>query len=232
MALLWMLFSRVVMVTPLLASSLETSSPEDSSVKLTPSSVYIRGLSSEVARVVKEIEEVIEQAPTTRFSAATLPTSNSLLSTLTSSLVRVVPTSQDPWGVWCQDRCWQRVTVLSRVLRRTLTKLRSEFLNLGRRLADEVSLRVKVPNEYHATIIGTGGKFVKRLEEKYDVHIRFPRNNDSNEEKAVRERGVNPWSFSWCCKAQEEILDYFVRSTTATRRLSTFLLDLFQNYWP
>ncbi|KIY44457.1 hypothetical protein FISHEDRAFT_51652 [Fistulina hepatica ATCC 64428] len=43
------------------------------------------------------------------------------------------------------------------------------------RLADETSEVLKIPYQYHASLIGQHGKYAVRLEEKYDVKITFPR---------------------------------------------------------
>ncbi|KAF5098147.1 hypothetical protein DV451_003503 [Geotrichum candidum] len=182
--------------------------PEDSSVKLTPSSVYIRGLSSEVARVVKEIEEVIEQAKnyevlssyTTDFQFPAEHV-NKLIGKGGANLTKI----REEFGVKIDVD--EKGNGVVKGIKKNADEAKVRILNLGRRLADEVSLRVKVPNEYHATIIGTGGKFVKRLEEKYDVHIRFPRNNDSNEEKADKNEVLIRGPSRGAAKAQEEILE-------------------------
>ncbi|RPA71329.1 hypothetical protein BJ508DRAFT_419956 [Ascobolus immersus RN42] len=47
-----------------------------------------------------------------------------------------------------------------------------------KQLEDTANLALRVPAVHHKTIIGTGGKFVKRLEEKYNVRIRFPKSGD------------------------------------------------------
>ena len=39
---------------------------------------------------------------------------------------------------------------------------------------------MKIPRQYHPSLIGQGGKYVIRLEENYNVKITFPR--DSTEE--------------------------------------------------
>ncbi|KAK2464263.1 hypothetical protein APHAL10511_003720 [Amanita phalloides] len=51
------------------------------------------------------------------------------------------------------------------------------------RLADETSVVLNIPNEYHASLIGQYGKYVLRLEEKYEVKITFPRSTEGFEGK-------------------------------------------------
>ncbi|KAG1716418.1 hypothetical protein ID866_770 [Astraeus odoratus] len=43
------------------------------------------------------------------------------------------------------------------------------------RLADETTEILKIPSQYHASLIGQQGKYVVRLEDKYGVKINFPR---------------------------------------------------------
>ncbi|KAF8520456.1 hypothetical protein BU17DRAFT_46843 [Hysterangium stoloniferum] len=50
------------------------------------------------------------------------------------------------------------------------------------KLADETSEVLKVPRQYHSSIIGQNGKYVMRLEDKYAVKITFPRESDENAE--------------------------------------------------
>ncbi|KXN91057.1 Vigilin 1, partial [Leucoagaricus sp. SymC.cos] len=51
------------------------------------------------------------------------------------------------------------------------------------RLADETSEVLKIPVQYHASLIGQNGKYAIRLEEKYAVKITFPRQNADAEGK-------------------------------------------------
>ena len=53
--------------------------------------------------------------------------------------------------------------------------------------ADETSEALKIPNQYHSSLIGQNGKYVIRLEEKYGVKITFPRENAENGEGKTRE---------------------------------------------
>ncbi|KAF8844641.1 hypothetical protein BDN67DRAFT_962561 [Paxillus ammoniavirescens] len=55
------------------------------------------------------------------------------------------------------------------------------------RLADETSETLKIPAQYHASLIGQNGKYAIRLEEKYEVKITFPRGLSVNGENKTRE---------------------------------------------
>ncbi|KIJ67957.1 hypothetical protein HYDPIDRAFT_37535 [Hydnomerulius pinastri MD-312] len=56
------------------------------------------------------------------------------------------------------------------------------------RLADETSETIKIPSQYHASLIGQNGKYAIRLEEKYAVKITFPRQFAENGEGKTREQ--------------------------------------------
>ncbi|KAF7376317.1 hypothetical protein MSAN_00047200 [Mycena sanguinolenta] len=55
------------------------------------------------------------------------------------------------------------------------------------RLADETSEVLKIPAQYHSSLIGQSGKYAIRLEEKYGVKITFPRQSAENGEGKTRE---------------------------------------------
>ncbi|CDO77315.1 hypothetical protein BN946_scf184775.g5 [Trametes cinnabarina] len=56
------------------------------------------------------------------------------------------------------------------------------------RLADETSEVLKIPHQYHSSLIGQNGKYVIRLEEKYGVKITFPREAHADGEGKTREQ--------------------------------------------
>ncbi|KAH0588911.1 KH domain-containing protein [Termitomyces sp. J132] len=61
------------------------------------------------------------------------------------------------------------------------------ILSQVERLADETSEVLKIPNQYHSSLIGQSGKYAIRLEEKYSVKITFPRHTAENGEGKTRE---------------------------------------------
>ncbi|RKP27894.1 hypothetical protein SYNPS1DRAFT_12001 [Syncephalis pseudoplumigaleata] len=68
-----------------------------------------------------------------------------------------------------------------------------ELREMQARLADSVVQRVKVPVKLHPALIGPQGRYVRRLEEKYQVRIQFPRgtratsqsDGDENDEQSL-----------------------------------------------
>lgn len=47
---------------------------------------------------------------------------------------------------------------------------------------------MKIPTQYHSSLIGSAGKYAIRLEEKYSVKITFPRQTSENGETKTREQ--------------------------------------------
>ncbi|CAN6607218.1 protein Scp160p [Trichomonascus vanleenenianus] len=156
-------------------------------LKLTKNSVWIRGTKAEVKRVAKEIEQVVEESKnyetlskyTTEF---TFPTEhvNKLIGRQGANLTKI----REEFGVRIEVD--EKGAGYVRGIKKNADEAKARILALGRRLADEVVLRLDVPNEHHATLIGSGGKFVKRLEDRYDVRIQFPREQQNN---AAEENG-------------------------------------------
>jgi transcription antitermination factor NusA-like protein len=62
-----------------------------------------------------------------------------------------------------------------KVLKAVEEKIREKVAQLE----DETTQNLQIPAEYRGRIIGEGGKYVRRLEEKYTVHINFPSSEDS-----------------------------------------------------
>jgi predicted PilT family ATPase len=54
--------------------------------------------------------------------------------------------------------------------------------------ADETSEVLKIPSQYHSSLIGQSGKYAIRLEEKYSVKITFPRQSAENGQGKTREQ--------------------------------------------
>lgn len=69
-------------------------------------------------------------------------------------------------------------------------KARAKIEATETRLNDEVVEKFSVPQKYHSLLIGNKGKFVRRIKEKYDVHVQFPK--PSSESVNGAEEGKSP----------------------------------------
>lgn len=78
-----------------------------------------------------------------------------------------------------------KVTIVGR--KENVEEAKRRILAQVERLADETSEILKIPAQYHASLIGQSGKYVIRLEEKYGVKITFPREANEGGEGRTRE---------------------------------------------
>ncbi|CAG8570284.1 5195_t:CDS:2 [Paraglomus brasilianum] len=73
-----------------------------------------------------------------------------------------------------------KVTILG--TERNVEEAKEKILDLIDKIKNETTLNLVIPAEYHKSLIGRNGVYVKRLEEKYGVHIRFPWNKAGDED--------------------------------------------------
>ncbi|KAK9325920.1 hypothetical protein V1517DRAFT_284191 [Lipomyces orientalis] len=146
---------------------------------ITVDSVIIRGPADEVDSVAEKIEEIVEEASNqeilnsfsvtfdfpTKFSSQLIGKGGSNISKYREELG--VKIDLDDEG-----------TVTIKGIKSNVLETQARIEALAARLADEVVLRLNVPIEHHSALIGQKGKFVKRLEERYDVRVNFPRSDE------------------------------------------------------
>ncbi|KAK9386261.1 hypothetical protein V1515DRAFT_537905 [Lipomyces mesembrius] len=152
---------------------------------ITEDSVIIRGPAAEVDNVAKKIEEIVEEASNqeilnsfsvkfdfpTKFSSQLIGKGGSNISKYREELG--VKIDLDDEG-----------SVTIKGIKSNVLETQARIEALAARLADEVVLTLKVPIEHHSALIGQKGKFVKRLEERYDVRVNFPRSEESENVEA------------------------------------------------
>ncbi|KAG8963700.1 hypothetical protein FRC03_002672 [Tulasnella sp. 419] len=68
---------------------------------------------------------------------------------------------------------------------------KKRILSTVDKLADETTEVVKIPHQYHFALIGSGGKYAKRLEEKYVVKITFPKGDQEHGEYSSNKNREN-----------------------------------------
>ncbi|KAJ7346831.1 hypothetical protein DFH08DRAFT_914794 [Mycena albidolilacea] len=78
-----------------------------------------------------------------------------------------------------------KVTITGR--KENVEEAKKRILAQIERLADETSEVLKIPAQYHSSLIGQSGKYAIRLEDKYSVKITFPRQSAENGEGKTRE---------------------------------------------
>ncbi|CAG8506684.1 4087_t:CDS:10 [Diversispora eburnea] len=157
--------------------------------------VIIKGPTEEVERVVREINKVVEESKhaeimnsytidfnfPAQYSAHIIGKGGAHVTMLKENLgVRI-----DIEGGRNEEKKTtpgENVKVTITGMKENVEEAKAKILDLIDKLQDSATECLKIPSEYHKSLIGTRGRYVKRLEEKYGVHIRFPRTRDSVEE--------------------------------------------------
>ncbi|KAK9479931.1 hypothetical protein V1514DRAFT_277444 [Lipomyces japonicus] len=197
---------------------------------LNEDSIAIRGPAEDVEKVINSINDVLEEAKNqevlnsftvdfafpTKFSSFLIGKGGANIGKYREDLG--VKIDLDENG-----------TVTIKGIKKNVLEAESRIKSLAKRLEDEVLLRINVPNEYHAALIGQKGKFVKRLEERYEVRVNFPRSEDSEGESKEnlpksKDEIVIRGPSKGAAKAKEELLELYkyevAHGHTATLKVS------------
>ncbi|EEB08538.1 vigilin [Schizosaccharomyces japonicus yFS275] len=156
---------------------LGTSSHRESS---TENDVYIRGFQSDVERIAREIKQIVHEAKNTEilnsyvvefeipqeYSKNIIGKSGSNVMKLREKLGTQI--SIDDGHVKIQG------------IKKNVEEAKAQILSQVEALKDDTILRLNIPHEFHRALIGPNGVYVRRLEEKYDVRVRFPRENETD----------------------------------------------------
>ncbi|KAL4252818.1 K Homology domain-containing protein [Abortiporus biennis] len=169
--------------------------------------ILIRGLSPDVKRAVKEIQDIVEHAKNdeivnsyeTEFEidreyvGRIVGAHGAGVNKLRDSLgVKIdfadEPEEREEKSSKKKKAVHQKVKVKIIGRKENVEEAKKRIIAQADRLADETSEVLKIPHQYHASLIGQNGKYVIRLEEKYAVKITFPRDSAGHEEGKTREQ--------------------------------------------
>ncbi|KAF9010508.1 hypothetical protein BDQ17DRAFT_1322352 [Cyathus striatus] len=169
--------------------------------------ILVRGISSAVDRVVKEILQIVEDAKndeiinsyaSVKLYATEFDVDREYVGRIVGAQGSGINKLRDQLGVKVDVSDEEEKEKESGKKKKT-THLKAKIKITGRkenveeakrrvlaqveRLADETSEILKIPGQYHPSLIGQNGKYAIRLEEKYGVMITFPRSSDTSENK-------------------------------------------------
>ncbi|KAL1920163.1 uncharacterized protein VTP21DRAFT_1309 [Calcarisporiella thermophila] len=152
-------------------------------------SVLVKGPQEEVTRVAQEINKLYEEAKhhevmnsysidfniPARYSPHIIGKGGVNITRLKDDLrVRV-----DIEGEKSDPKSNDTVKVTIQGEKKNAEAAKARILDLVDKLADETTEMLNIPASFHKALIGAGGANVKKLEERYGVAIRFPRERDS-----------------------------------------------------
>ncbi|CAG8436334.1 9075_t:CDS:2 [Funneliformis caledonium] len=158
--------------------------------------VIIKGPTDEVERVVNQINHVVENAKhveimksyteeftfPAQFSAHVIGKGGAHVNRLKENLNVRIDIEGGPKGEEKKTNPGENVKVTITGVKCNVEEAKVKIMDLIDKLQDATVVPLIVPAEYHRSLIGTKGRYVKRLEEKYGVQIRFPRINGEYEE--------------------------------------------------
>ncbi|BFZ53988.1 hypothetical protein PYCC9005_001019 [Savitreella phatthalungensis] len=180
--------------------------------------ITVRGPEKEVIRVIKEFGEVIVQAKDAQ-AESDFKLEFAFPPQFAKNLIgkggQNITKLRDELGVKIEVDDEGNVTVQGPP--RNAEEAKARITALEERLLDETTYRLKIPAEFHGQIIGQGGKLVKRLEEKYEVSIQFPRSNTGvksssttdDRDKVGKNEVVVKGGKRGATKARDEIMELF-----------------------
>lgn len=153
--------------------------------------ITIRGPSAEVERVAKKITDFVEETKhhdVLNSYTVTFEFPQKFQKNLVGKGGSNISKYRDELGVQI-DLEGNNVTIKG--TKPNVEEAKVRIQRLGRKLEDETTTSLIVAPEYHRTIIGQGGKFVKRLEDKYSVRIQFPKAGRDDVSDLASDAGAN-----------------------------------------
>lgn len=176
-----------------LKSILASVEPNTVTVELhqpTSDEVYIHGIKSSVATVKKEIESVLADAK--EFGneySTTIQVPSQVLSRLIGKNGANLNQIRDEFGTRIdvplekdesKDKSSSKTEVTITGVKRNVEETKTKVSALAKRWADETLVRLRVESQYHRRMIGPRAVYINRLQDKYNVKIRFPSENSAN----------------------------------------------------
>ncbi|KAL5507527.1 hypothetical protein ACEPAH_6983 [Sanghuangporus vaninii] len=172
----------------------------------TPDFILVRGISSDVDRATKEIYTIVENAKNELIDnsySTEFDVNKDYVGRIVGSHGSAINKLRETLGVKIDffDEVEEKEKDASKKKKGTTQKAKVKIvgrkenaeeakrriLSQVERLADETFEILKIPAQYHPSLIGQSGKYVIRLEEKYSVKITFPREAVENAEGKTRE---------------------------------------------
>ncbi|RCK63906.1 hypothetical protein Cantr_10583 [Candida viswanathii] len=175
-----------------LRSILASIEPNTVTVKLhhpSADEVYVHGLKTSVATVKKEIEGVIADAE--EFGSdytSTVAVPSQVLSRLIGKNGANLNQLRDEFGTRIdvpdekeevKDKSAKTDVTISGI-KRNVEETKVRVAALAKKWADETLVRLRVESQYHRRMIGPRAVYINRLQDKYNVKIRFPSDTSAN----------------------------------------------------
>ncbi|OBA20156.1 hypothetical protein METBIDRAFT_33095 [Metschnikowia bicuspidata var. bicuspidata NRRL YB-4993] len=155
--------------------------------------VLIKGLKAEASKVQKDILEIVEEAEeysatggySTTFEVPTfvlarvIGKGGSKLNSLRDEFGIKIDIAGDAKNSENVDKSL-RTEITVNGIKRNAEGAKDAIKKLANKLADDTLVRLRIENQYHRRIAGPNFTYVNRLEDRYNVKIKFPSDTSSN----------------------------------------------------
>lgn len=184
--------------------------------------ILIKGLKDAVATVEKDIRQILAEADEYKETGGyktTFEVPSFILSRIIGKGGANIKATEEEFGVKIDiageagdvnDKTSKtEITVAG--IKRNAEEAKSNLSKLAKKLADDTLVRVKIESSYHRRIVGPSFTYINRLQDKYNVKIRFPSESQSgfadapNNEDEVTIRGAS----KNVAKAEEELKELY-----------------------
>ncbi|KAI5954540.1 SCP160 [Candida jiufengensis] len=144
--------------------------------------VYIHGLKTSVTAVKKEIDAVLadlKEYPDGFTTTIQVP--SQVVSRLIGKNGSYLTSLRDEFGVKIdvpevnkKEESGDKIDITIKGIKKNVEEAKTKIASTTKKWADETLVRLKIENQYHRRMIGAQGKYIHRLQDKYNVKIRFP----------------------------------------------------------
>ncbi|KAM9908218.1 hypothetical protein OXX69_006120 [Metschnikowia pulcherrima] len=155
--------------------------------------ILIKGIKSEVSKVQNDISEIVEEAKEYSSSggySTTLEVPTFVLSRVIGKGGSNLNSLRDEYGVKIDiagdardsdnaDKSLKTEITLHGI-KRNAEGAKNAIKKLAVKLADDTLVRVRIESQYHRRIIGPNFTYINRLQDRYNVKIRFPSESSNN----------------------------------------------------
>ncbi|KAG5439234.1 hypothetical protein PCANB_001533 [Pneumocystis canis] len=153
---------------------------ENDNIIIDENMINIRGVSFGVEHVIKEIEKIVEdlKLQESNLYSVTFDFPQKFLKNLVGKGGSNIMKIKEELDVKID---FEEAKIIVQGSRKNVEEAKLRIEAFAKKMEDQVVLYLSVPVKHHGSLIGQKGKFVKRLEEKYQVKINFPRENLEND---------------------------------------------------
>ncbi|KAG7664532.1 SCP160 [[Candida] subhashii] len=185
--------------------------------------IFIRGIKASVSHVKKDIESVIADAQEYQDGyTTTVQVPTTVLSRLIGKSGAYLNSLKEEFGARVEvplekeevkdKNAKTEVTITG--IKRNVEETKQKVLAVAKKWADETLVRLRIEHPFHRRMIGPQGVYINRLQDKYNVKIRFPSADPSassqfSDAPKSKDEVTIKGPSKGVAKAEEELIDLY-----------------------